>query len=446
MPFRTGADAQEKRLFQHFAQRTIPSISSEFDLPFWKVDVMRASQAHPAIWHAVIALVAMHSRLETPDDASSIRQLYYVLALKHYNASVKHLMSISSRDDQAQQSNKEIVLTASILYSSLCCLQGDAKDIMMHAHHGIQLFYQWRLWEPSNSGPLLQSRSLEALINRLECQVVWKGTRRPWHDHDVVRQPSEAPFTSYTDAYLELIPLISGMFNLYLRGVQYSAEQCHPKPDPRLHYQRALGVWREKYATFQRSHTPTKKDAVQELVLRLWLVPVDMMLRKDRGQFEMELDRNTPRYKDMVDTAEEIIAEEEITRTNSKVSPRQSISYAPSVCEPLYLLSLHCRDTVIRHRALELMKRCSPREGLWDSRLLYTIANTIVGLEESGDWVDDLPTKVDCRCKPGAYVCQPHRAASRAVEFTGPREAKLYIKSMGHVTLGLPGRLEVITW
>lgn len=101
----------------------------------WLVDVPRAAQIYPALWHASIALAAIHQseKIKIGNYTISnvnIQRYYYILALSHFNQSttyVKHtlpLINSVAADTQSYQ-KQEMVIMTNLLYIGICNMLGD---------------------------------------------------------------------------------------------------------------------------------------------------------------------------------------------------------------------------------------------------------------------------------------------------------------------------------
>lgn len=49
---------------------------------------------------------------------------------------------------------------------------------------------------------------------------------------------------------------------------------------------------------------------------------------------------------------------------------------------PLYFTALKCRNTGIRHHAIELLRPTPSREGFWDAKVAASVAAFVIGLEQ----------------------------------------------------------------
>lgn len=137
---------QELRFFSILSSDTVQQVSGAFDQEFWSTHVLRATRAYPAVWHASLALSAIHMRAKitsTSPIAHATREKYYEFALREYNASIKYLIDIG-RHDKLSIADQETMLLSSLLFAGLSSIQCDYEQATTHAHNGINLFYEWR--------------------------------------------------------------------------------------------------------------------------------------------------------------------------------------------------------------------------------------------------------------------------------------------------------------
>jgi len=69
-----------------------------------------------------------------------------------------------------------------------------------------------------------------------------------------------------------------------------------------------------------------------------------------------------------------------LPKPSAPVTP--SFSLNPGVVPSLYMTAARCQDPLIRREALQLLKACGRREGLWDSKVAANIVERIIKIEE----------------------------------------------------------------
>ena len=119
---------QELRSYRYFLDVTAPAIAGVFEVEFWLTYIPRACHLDPAMWHAVVALGAVHEvsiniRGNTVYNGSTF-------ALQQINAAINYL--IRPRMPCSPQEEKWRALTASVVFTYLCSFQGLHSDATIH--------------------------------------------------------------------------------------------------------------------------------------------------------------------------------------------------------------------------------------------------------------------------------------------------------------------------
>ncbi|ETN47110.1 uncharacterized protein HMPREF1541_01300 [Cyphellophora europaea CBS 101466] len=83
------------------------------------------------------------------------------------------------------------------------------------------------------------------------------------------------------------------------------------------------------------------------------------------------------------------LPEPRLKRPATPLLPRPGDFYKPSysvglsIIEPLLTVCIRCRNPRIRQQALQLLKMCNRKEGIWDSLITATVAERMIELEDS---------------------------------------------------------------
>lgn len=60
-PLDVSPSVEGREMFHFFRSEGVNQVVGYFDASFWTVDVLRAAQVYPAIWHAMLAMAAMQN-------------------------------------------------------------------------------------------------------------------------------------------------------------------------------------------------------------------------------------------------------------------------------------------------------------------------------------------------------------------------------------------------
>lgn len=429
-------------MFSVFSTQTVREVCGLFDHEFWHTDVLRATQTHSALWHASLAMAAMHRWSQEDvdsDHGQRFRHYYYNFALKQYNAAIEQLVRLPTA--ATEPSSVIVSLMASILFTGLCSIRGDPREAMVHANHGIQLADQCKLLEQRElaaSKSVLPTASLAALIDRFEVQYIWTGVREP------IRKSFKRPITSSSQSFVsvseassQLQPMIGDM-QLVIRSEKYRRSGGNdmplPRADPRLACRASFMDWSKRFSKLVQSGTLSKVECDSAKVLDMWATGLEAGLYLDFSKYGLAWDEFVPSFRRIVILASEVL-------TKYEANPRgPAFLFAPSVCEPLYMAASHCRDPTVRREAISLLRKWPRREGIWDTTLMAALAEARMVLEEKGA-VRGEP----CDCV-GGFICVLHRIQTGQVEFLDDGGVSFNQKTLGDVLSGRAGEVLFLSW
>lgn len=459
-PLGIDPSQRELQIFHMLHHETARTVAGSFNCEFWTRDVLQASQEYPAIWHASLALAAMHAEIWTKGETDAVRYIrhgYHVFALQQYDKAIKHALQLTIRE-QHSQCDKEALLLVSILFTALCCLQDEVDQAKAHVINILKLRDQWQFRELSrrpSSGTcnnILTIDSLLAVVSNFECQFQYKLTfvpRPPPPPVDIESTMfhafSSIPFCAVTDAFFE-IQIIRHRFLLTRRrsGEQADFSQPYPIRDAYYSIILELEAWNARFQPLQTRHglSQTEREGLQ--LLWLYYLTFQMCLSIRFEVIEIGYDAYQPLFKKIVDTADKAYARQEMSE-GKPIVVSSGFSFSPTFCELLLLVGVCCRDSVIRRRAINLLRDKPRRSGIWDSRLFALASECIMVIEENGH-VDSHSGKHNCKCAPGVFICHDHRVAAPDISFVRPGEALMVINTIGGLKEKLPPRTITLSW
>lgn len=143
VPVLSFKSKQERDSFDFFTSKAIASLRGYLDSPFWQREVLQAAHRDTAIQHCVIALGAMHRRFfegsSSHINEEDMNDHYLQFALKQSNQAIQDLLQKQGTNNKMARMDKVTLMTCSILFSSMSCLQGYQKDAFEHLRSGIRL-------------------------------------------------------------------------------------------------------------------------------------------------------------------------------------------------------------------------------------------------------------------------------------------------------------------
>lgn len=364
----------EQHSFNFFHSHTSPQLRGLFSSPFWSQHVLQASLREEAIWHAAVALGALHgvfADAETGGQEFAVRQ---------------YIKAISCLTRLGVERRVDVTLIACLLFTCFESLRGHHSPALLHLDNGINLLLELQSDSSPKPGvavptyptapytPLLALRALLTHLDTQAAQLIPARRKR--------LRPSPVPSRNYTFTSLEEAQRASDeLWNYCLYTLQPSAASQHPSPHPsRTDLAHLQSRYTTALSTFLHSHptrTPRERKAsallrLHALVAALSLSPASVSLSEEAWS------AHTADFAAILSLARSIM--EDDSDTAGGVG---RVGLDTGVLGPLYLVALRCREGVMRRGAVELLGR-GGREGLWDSGLLARVAGRVVGIEEDG--------------------------------------------------------------
>ncbi|KAJ3483174.1 hypothetical protein NLG97_g7366 [Lecanicillium saksenae] len=428
----------------------ISLVAGGFDHAFWTVDVLRACQVQPAIWHASLALAALHQAQRHKGAETYRKMRHEKLSMTHSTAAIQHVIALT-RQKQHSRAERETLLLASLLLTALSTMQADLLQALMHASNCIQLFHQWRLWEQHRSsttcpGSILNSNSIGAIIAHFELQLLSRLKHiavPPWGVPGCPPRCSYIPFSSATDAYHEFQPLFTSLVGLWQYAGMGLKAQPLPEPDMRLPYLVEFQRWKVKFDALRVSRNCRPADQESMMTLYFHWNFMHVGLRANLSVGELAFDEFLPVFKDLVIEASEIL---QVLRNHidADTDARPAFSFTMSVVEGLFWAGHGCRDPVTRRDILHLIKVWPRREGIWDNALMAAMLETSIGLEENAWRAASRDPLSSCGCVAGIFICNLHRINNQVVEFLPDGRAKVSFETVGDRQGNKPGYVAVL--
>ncbi|TQV97689.1 hypothetical protein V2A60_006577 [Cordyceps javanica] len=482
-----GIDAShaERGAFAMLRGECVRRMAGLFSESFWTVDVMRATQVYPAIWHAGLAMAAMHRATcitAQTAQARASRQRNEAFALTQFNAAVLSVLELT-RKPVLSDADKETILLASTLFTGLCCLQENYEQASAHAMGGNRLYWRWEYWKGTGgseddgsdndddadltcttenyrvdnqgsrrAGCVLTTKSLTAVFTHFEMQFCsrFRTIDVPeWRWRDKAHKCSTAPFASATDAYTELQPLLTGFCHMgrYLSIPRTSAE-LESANRSIVAYVGELLAWQTKFEDLlaRRDSASLTTAASEEeehhiICLRLLWMTLETCLTRSEESGEMVWDERTPDLERATAFAEEHFA----PRCRPGAPRPFTFSFAMSAAEVLTFAGTNCRDGGIRRRLIALLHGWRERDGMMDARLLALIVHSVMVLEENATTGMQAAYE-GCTCVPGTFICKDHRVCLIDTQFLGERSATIVLTTAGMFKTDMPPYETSVSW
>ena len=459
VPSKVRANKQDLQAFNILRQKTMGQIAGIFDRAFWTVDVLRASHVYPAIWHACLAISAMHERLQLPVWTSTDKETLhsrYEFALGQYNTAIQHLVKIAAKP-RLTDNDQETIVLASILFTGICCMEGDLTQAITHARNGLGVFYQWQGSRPFGlrgdyrTGRVMSADALTTLTAHVSLQVFDRTcvvNNPPPHIPPELFQCAMTPFTSANAAYLELVPIASTLLEIssgrHVPGSQFPDREAPAIQRLRASYLEAFSTWETKFHDFLAIHDPTD-DLHSVLLLRLLRTGLTLYTYEQNnetpGLTRKQFEKFTPVFERFVGLAEQVFEVNE--RLESDAPPVFSFSLA--VLKFIFYVGRVCRDTELRKRLIAVLRANPRRDGVWDSWMLALVLEEVVQFEEQNA-AAAASTGSTCECDVGLFACDYHRAASITAEYPADGVADVVLLTRKDLEEDTVGKFVQLVW
>lgn len=393
-------DPVELVAIKNFATYLGKDLAGCFSDNIWCQVFPRVAQHEAPVWHAIAAISMLDTSIQhglnldasNPDVNVAISQ--YSKAIRKLNVQLASGGHMYCRD---------VVLLCCILFAIFECLQNHFQSALRHISGGMKLLMEWeKEWPASGqsaSGVYLDQRVLRPVLLSLDSQVVQMGAV-DFHEFNTLpaidaEQRVQNSFTDIQAAHVSL----TGIFNRLSRwtdklepGMRYDSR---PEDDwlnvERRRLRAELSEWDLAFAMSQKhfdSRSATVLLSIQHTIMQT------IFDKELDGPSEMEWDKYLPRFEEVLRRAETFLTLEANEQRRPGLDPDSSLKDVPrrkciltismDIVLSLYLISTRCRSSQPRWRALEMLKTCGRREGIWDSFLCGKIAETIIKLEEQG--------------------------------------------------------------
>ena len=228
--------------------------------------------------------------------------------------------------------------------------------------------------------------------------------------------PSPPPFTSVQEARLAHDRLNERLVRFQeSMNIRPKERSRIAMPTPWLQeislFKAQLASWAQAFEPlFQSRHAPhfSRKERARVSVLKIAHLTAIVISAVQFSSSEVAFDQHHALFQSMIDLTMEIVQEEEVEsasacRSESAFCHHQrqlpadylsagvfsachikpTFSMDQGIVAPLFVIATKCRLPALRRQAIELLKSCGRREGMWDSELTARIAHWVMTLEEA---------------------------------------------------------------
>ncbi|GKZ28226.1 hypothetical protein AbraIFM66950_000038 [Aspergillus brasiliensis] len=438
--FRYATGERDIRSFQFFYEKTVFSLAGYCGSELWSRSVLQVSQQEKPVWHALVALGALHENFENRHQIPGpwfSRKGHDTFALQQYLAAIRALLHPSEDSSRSPSTyvisshggtlSVDVCLISCVLFACYEIMSGHYVAALSHIRSGIKILgevvydastgtYHHPLLRPSTV-PNLEIDELRKLLIRLQIQV-YTLTRSeedsPACNTQQLRGVSgdfDIPptFSSLAQAR-NIYEHYSCMFRHDYHTLIDTQQQPPPTPtrteptNPALntlihHYATILTKWSTALDHFEQSKgsSLTTKEQIGLKILQIHRLEHSMMLEQyNSGSSDSTVwDRFNSVFKQIISLSKSVVQlsgasptppstppSHTITPTSTSPQMNPSFSLDLGIIGPLYVTATLCRDPLIRREAVEVLRSCSRQEGVFSSQLCAVAAEKVIALEE----------------------------------------------------------------
>lgn len=412
----------------------------------------RAAVKYPALWHASIALAAIH--MSVTNEAANLigakinpatmtpnpylaRNYQYRLALEHFNKSIRYLsQTLTTRNDSFSYADKEMAIMTNMLYIGIGSIVDDEEQMHSHQKNLLRLLETFRFGEddPALCKGVMAYEGLLSLVLALDGSflhtddIVFRW-QRDW----VVKTPMYDSFTSITQAYIAIMPLVfPGLF-------EHDMAAIRAYTGPAKYIRRRAYVWRlqRNLRDLQMAAADTwskdEEESIEVITQHLEVLKIKEATWATTSQDEIiRLERG---YFPVLQRLELMLSQPDVQ--HRLYVPGQPFVFSLSFGTLLELILSLAHNVEVRHRANDMIRRFPYRESGARSHESYPFYAVCFAHEETGvarthalqakltakaaadpgdPNVNSLLDRVnqcldDCTCVLGLFFCRLHRMA-----------------------------------
>ncbi|KAF3053832.1 hypothetical protein E8E11_010578 [Didymella keratinophila] len=380
------------RYLEFYHQCAVPSLSSRFDHEFWSKTSLQMAYTEPAVRHAIIALGYLNQT--EPGSLKHARSRFQgvhgnKVFLNHYNEAVRKLVSRMTDPSYSP----EIGLVTCLLFVCIEFLRGNYCTAFTHMTNGLRLVREWQQQQQRIDSPfddLACTNSTESLIQ----DVLLPMFQRSMLSAQLYGVPTEEHFEIFfphPDSFIRL-PFtlkeaerssreLRNASVLFLRqtGMKHAYKIPLEEKDYEIQAQltECHRVWFERAQMMEDSQQYTGDESIALSNLKVAHFATLTYVGCAGSVLQVPYDTYLHIFQALVRHAEIVL---DALHTSSPYAAR--FTFEISVVAPLFHTAGRCRCPITRRKAVSLLARRPPREGLWDPEQYLLVANRLIELEE----------------------------------------------------------------
>jgi hypothetical protein len=388
------------RYIEFYFRCARPMLASTFDNDFWSRTALPMAFAEPPVRHALIALGYLHST--EPGSMSHARSRFAGqqesgILLHHYNESIRGVLDRMSEPSYTP----EVGLVTCLLFVCMEYLRGNHHTAFRHLTSGMKMIFdveENKRRDSAVSSPMdipesadvtttartsaLIETELKPLFMRAMASAMMYGATYQLDIPPPRKQP-RLRFQNIRDAQILAHELrnqsILHIFDTSRRHF-YSPDQPFTAEELEKHdlliscqndWYSALGIYRDEHQLSEANELAVSALLMHHHATHIWAL---CSLEVNETLFDAHLED----FKTILHHAEHILDSMDL----QAAQPAARFTFEISLMPSLYFVATRCRCPNARRKAIALLARKPPREGLWDAEQHFMVAQRAIELEE----------------------------------------------------------------
>lgn len=352
-------------LFDVFRHSTAPSTASFLPSDFWTREFLQLAHSEPAIWHATLALGALHQRrnVRSPGSPGDTTDGLSNQVMENYALAITNGRNLK---DPAK------LFSLSLALLSVSNMMGRWKDSQVHIGAAHRLLKQTQ----ENS----VTKSAAEILTRLDLQAMtFSDSSAPYPFRDAqwltrtdldLRKGEK--LESYGQAGTALFALSRRMI-LFDEALMFGTLKENEAGPAMKELLQDLASWELKMGFFEKRHRPSGTWATS---IRLYHTMLRMILIGTFFGPETRWDPLLGYFERIIACARHVMA------AAHKAEAQSFMSLEPGLIIPLYITVTKCRHSQIRRSAAKLLHQLRKHEGMWSSEGAAAVGDKFIAIEE----------------------------------------------------------------
>ncbi|KAE8384695.1 putative C6 finger domain protein [Aspergillus alliaceus] len=388
---------RERRAFAYYFQHAARYLAGGFDVEFWADLIPQVCRTEPAVWDAINAISILFESPEQCSDPVFLRrqnESFHAPSQNQKDALTWYSRSLSNIRLQIDRGSADpyVALITCVLYMCIETLQGRVEEALQLYGQGVNLINSLRsqiscTLVPASKVALLENTIIPFFVRLGTVALSISGVPANVL-YDPIEGSQEYKFTSLHSARAAMAALAAeGM--LFQRAAQqhFLTVGDGSRVGPSLAgKQRMLQIqlahWRHAYDTFiqdfrRKNLSFPRSDTSTTATLLVYHAAISIIVSTCLTQGECIFDAHLSSFETIVNNSALIL--DASTGPDGMQPP---FTFEMGVGLPLFLTALKCRDRQLRHKALNLLQKAPPVQGLYKCAPGVMIARKALQLEE----------------------------------------------------------------